>query len=35
MPGLNDDPSFIRALAGLVLGEPVPHGAKIAGMIGS
>jgi protoporphyrin/coproporphyrin ferrochelatase len=35
MPGLNDDPSFIRALAGLVLGEPVPVGAKIAGMIGS
>jgi protoheme ferro-lyase len=35
MPGLNDDPSFIRALAGLVLGEPVPEGAKIAGMIGS
>ena len=26
MPGLNDDPSFIRALAGLVLGEPVPVG---------
>ena len=35
MPGLNDDPSFIRALAGLVLGEAVPLGAKIAGMIGS
>ena len=35
MPGLNDDPSFIRALAGLVLGEPVPVGEKIAGMIGS
>ncbi len=35
MPGLNDDPSFIRALAGLVLGEPVPLGAKIAGMISS
>jgi len=23
MPGLNDDPGFIRALAGLILGEPV------------
>jgi len=35
MPGLNDDPTFIRALAGLVLGEAVPLGAKIAGMVGS
>jgi len=30
MPGLNDDPTFIRALAGLVLGEAVPSGAKAA-----
>ena len=35
MPGLNDDPSFIRALAGLVLGEAVPFGAKTAGMVSS
>jgi protoporphyrin/coproporphyrin ferrochelatase len=30
MPGLNDDPSFIRALAGLVLGEAVPRSANTA-----
>jgi ferrochelatase len=30
MPGLNDDPGFIRALAGLVLGEAVPLGARTA-----
>jgi len=30
MPGLNDDPTFIRALAGLVLGEAVPSGANAA-----
>ena len=30
MPGLNDDPSFIRALAGLVLGEAVLLGANTA-----
>jgi ferrochelatase len=35
MPGLNDDPSFIRALAGLVLGEAVPLSAKTAGVASS
>jgi protoporphyrin/coproporphyrin ferrochelatase len=35
MPGLNDDPSFIRALAGLVLEQAVPLGVKIAEIVGS
>jgi ferrochelatase len=35
MPGLNDDPYFIRALAGLVLGEAVPLGARAAQISGS
>ena len=35
MPGLNDDPSFIRALAALVLGEAVPFSAKTAEMASS
>lgn len=35
MPGLNDDPDFIRALAGLVLGEAVPLGAKAVGLASS
>jgi protoporphyrin/coproporphyrin ferrochelatase len=35
MAGLNDDPGFIRALAGLVLGEAVPLGVKVAEIVGS
>lgn len=35
VPGLNDDPSFIRALAGLVLGEAISLAAKAAGIASS
>jgi ferrochelatase len=35
MPGLNDDPHFIHALAGLVLGEAVPLDARVARISGS
>ena len=35
MPGLNDAPGFIRALAGLVLGDAVPLGVKVAEIVGS
>lgn len=35
MPGLNDDPAFIRALAGLVLAEAAPLGARAAGGVAS
>ena len=35
MPGLNDDPRFIRALAGLVLEEAVPLNRKTAEMASS
>ena len=35
VPGLNDDPSFIRTLAGLVLGEAISLAAKAAGIASS
>jgi protoporphyrin/coproporphyrin ferrochelatase len=35
MPGLNDAPGFIRALAGLVLGDAVPLCVKVAEIVGS